>query len=89
MIDSFRLLNDSIEHNKKLHVLHLQETANKFESVDKRVESDLYTDIQELKLQADDAGQRLYAVQMEQIKPLKEQNTRLEAEISELKKIVT
>lgn len=88
MLDSFRLLNNSIEQNKKLHAQHLQATANKFASVDKRVESDLYPELEELKLQADDAGQRLYAVQMEQIKPLKEQNARLETEIMELKKVV-
>jgi len=40
--------------------------------------------ISELKLQADDIGLRLYSVQMEQIKPLREQNATFEERIVRL-----
>ena len=41
-----------------------------------------------MKLEADDLNKRLYNVQIEQIKPIKEQNSNQEAEIEELRKII-
>ena len=41
-----------------------------------------------MKLEADDLNKRLYNVQIEQIKPIKEQNSNQEAEIDELRKII-
>ena len=54
------------------HEQHLAITTEKFESVDKRVDVDLQAVISDLKLQADDIGDRLFNVQKEQIKPMKE-----------------
>ena len=63
-------------------------TTKKFQSVDKKVDIDLESTIQEMKLEADDLNKRLYNVQIEQIKPIREQNIVQVAEIEELRKII-
>ena len=84
MLTTFKDMQTRMTKQMEQHESHLASTSTKFDSVDKRVDVDLDAVIQELKLQADDMGQRLYNVQMEQIKPLREQNTNQENQIKEL-----
>ena len=85
MVSTFNNIQLDIKLQMEKHEQHIQTTSNKFELVDKRTDVDIEGLIADLKLQADDMGQRLYNVQMEQIKPLKEQNASMEAEIQIMK----
>jgi DNA replication initiation complex subunit (GINS family) len=74
----------SLKKQLEDHAAHLSDTESKFAVVDQRVYTDMEATISELKLQADDIGQRLYNVQIEQIKPLKEKNADFEDRIDKL-----
>lgn len=65
MVTTFQDMQTNLKLQMEKHEYHLTTTANKFQSVDKRVDIDLEKTIKELKFQADDMGTRLYNVQIE------------------------
>ena len=85
MVQTFNAIKMDISVQMEKHENHLTLTTEKFTSVDKRVDIDMQTVIDDLKLQADETAERLFNVQKENIKTLEELTATHEQEIKNLK----
>lgn len=85
MVETFKAMQVDIKAQMERHEQHIQMTTNKFEQVDKRTDVDLEGLIADVKMQSDGINERLFSLQKEQLKPLKDLSATMETDIQNLK----